>query len=70
MFDAFLVPRFVRNIFTLVLIYKYNKGERMAHLVMKVGTWGIDHNAQAWILVWFGVLALGFMVWDFKTTKN
>ena len=38
-------------------------------LVAKVGTWGIAHNGQAWILVGLGIIMLGFMVWDFKTSK-
>lgn len=42
----------------------------MEHLLMKIGTWGIAHNGQAWILVSFGILIIGTMVWDFKTTKR
>ena len=42
----------------------------MVHLVMKVGTWGIAHNAQTWILAGCVILGLGIMVWDYKTTKN
>jgi len=42
----------------------------MTHLVMKIGTWGIAHNGQTWILVGLGVFIVGAMFWDFKTTKK
>jgi len=37
---------------------------------MKVGTWGIAHNAETWILVGVGIVMVGAMVWDFKTTNK
>ena len=40
----------------------------MAHLVMKIGTWGIAHNAQTWILVSMGIAIFGYMMYDCVTT--
>jgi len=42
----------------------------MTQLVMKIGTWGIAHNAQNWVLIGLGIVIVGFIVWDVATTKN
>ncbi len=42
----------------------------MAHLVMKIGNWGIAHNAQTWILVGLGIVMVGAMFWDYRTTNK
>ena len=42
----------------------------MANLVLKIGTWGIAHNGQTWILIGMGIIALGFVAWDCVTTMR
>ena len=42
----------------------------MTQLVMKIGTWGIAHNAQNWVLIGLGIVMVCAMVWDYKTTKK
>ena len=42
----------------------------MTQLVMKIGTWGIAHNAQNWVLIGLGIVMVCVMVWDYKTTKK
>ena len=47
-----------------------NKGDYMTNLVMKIGNWGIAHNGQTMILVGLGIIMLGFIAWDFKTSMS
>ena len=42
----------------------------MANLIMEIGTWGIAHNAQNWILGIFAVIGICFMAWDYKTSPK
>ena len=42
----------------------------MANLVMKIGTWGIAHNADHWIVGFIGVMIVCAIVWDYRTTNK
>ena len=42
----------------------------MTQLVMKIGTRGIAHNAQNWVLIGLGIVMVCVMFWDYKTTKK
>ena len=42
----------------------------MTNLIMEIGTWGIAHHAQNWILGIFAVIGIGFIAWDYKTSPK
>jgi hypothetical protein len=42
----------------------------MLNLMLDLGTWGIAHNAHLWVLGFFAALGIGFMAWDYKSTRG